>query len=206
MMRKKIQITNDDPTADEAVNGTSANETTNGESADASAQSSEGVHDTSGAEAYIVALQADLEDARTRADEAEKRILYTQAEFHNFRRRKEEEFKEVQRIATAELIVKLLPVVDSFERALGAAIQTRNIDSLLVGLNGTMKQLTSFLEKSGVTPIDAIGKEFDPSFHEAIGHTESEDLPPHTVAEEVQRGYVLQERVLRPSLVKVTEG
>lgn len=206
MMRKKIQITNEDPSVEEPVNAADAHEATLAEGAQQDADTVENSHDSSGAEAYIVALQADLEDARTRADQAEKRVLYTQAEFQNFRRRKEEEFKEVQRIATADLIVKLLPVVDSFERALGAAVQTRNMDALLVGLNGTMKQLTNFLEKSGVSPIESVGKEFDPSFHEAIGHTESDDLPPHTVAEEVQRGYVLHERVLRPALVKVTEG
>ena len=159
-----------------------------------------------GAEAYIVALQADLEEARGKAEEAEKRVLYVQAEFQNYRRRKEEDSREIQKFANGELMLGILPVVDSFERALAAAEQTQNIDSLLTGIAGTHKQLQSFLQKAGVKPIDSLGKEFDPKYHEAIGHTESDEYPPHTVAEEVQRGYLMQDRVLRPALVKVTEG
>ncbi len=160
---------------------------------------------TTGAEAYIVALQAELTDERKTSEEAEKRVLYVQAEFQNYRRRKEEEFKDVQRYANGELMLGILPVVDSFERALAAAEQTRNIDALLAGLAGTLKQLQSVLNKAGVKAIDSIGKEFDPKFHEAIGHTESDEYPPHTVAEEVQRGYMIHDRILRPALVKVTE-
>lgn len=197
MMRRKIEIINDDDagTTDAEVNAVSDMQETE-EHGDA----------PTGAEAYIVALQADLEDARLRADEAEKRIVYVQAEFQNYRRRKEDEFREIQRFANGELLVGLLPIMDSFERAVSAAEQTRNIDSLLPGLAGTLKQLQSYLQKAGVKPIESLGKEFDPKFHEAIGHTDSNEYPPHTVAEEVQRGYLMQDRVLRPALVKVTEG
>jgi molecular chaperone GrpE len=160
---------------------------------------------STGAEAYIVALQAELSEERKTSEEAEKRVLYVQAELQNYRRRKEEEFKEARRYANSELLLGVLPVVDSLERALAAAEQTRNIDSLLTGLAGTLKQLHSFIDKAGVKAIDSIGKEFDPKYHEAIGHTESDEYPPHTVAEEVQRGYLMQDRVLRPALVKVTQ-
>ena len=160
----------------------------------------------SGASAYIIALQADLEEARRLKEEADKRLVYTQAEFQNFRRRKEEESKDLQRFGNSEMIQALFPVVDNFERALSAAEKTKNFDALVGGVSGTLKQLQTFLQKAGVTPIEALGKEFDPNFHEAIGHTESSEYGANKVAEEVQRGYMLHDRVLRPTLVKVSNG
>jgi molecular chaperone GrpE len=202
MMRKKIPINHNDQetTSDAHSEADAANTGSHNQADDGSNIDSE-----SGAEAYIVALQAELEEARIKAEESEKRILYVQAEFQNYRRRKEDEFKELQRFANGELLLGVLPIVDSFERAVAAAEQTQNFESLLAGLNGTLKQLHTFLQKAGVQAIEALGKEFDPKFHEAIGHTESDEYPPHTVAEEVQRGYLMKDRVLRPALVKVTE-
>lgn len=159
-----------------------------------------------GAEAYVVALQADLDDARREIEDLKRQLLYSQAEFQNFRRRKEEEQKDLARFANGELIRNLLPILDNFERALQASEQSRNFDALVGGVSGTHKQFSAFLEKSGVRPIEALGKEFDPNFHEAIGHTESDDYPANTVGEEVQRGYLLHDRVLRPALVKVVQG
>jgi molecular chaperone GrpE len=158
-----------------------------------------------GASAYITALQAELEEERRLREEAEKRQVYLQAEFQNFRRRKDEENAALQKFGNSGLLKDLLPVLDNFERALAAAEKTKNFDALVGGVSGTLKQLQAFLKKAGVTPIEALGKEFDPNVHEAIGHTDSDDYPPNTVAEEVQRGYMMHDRVLRPSLVKVAQ-
>lgn len=207
MLRKTIPITNND---DKEVETATLNndETGTPQVAETEADVQTIIDSTppTGAEAYIIALQADLEESRIKSEEAEKRVLYVQADFLNFKRRKEEESKDIQRFANAELLKKLLPVVDSLQRALAAAEQTRNIDSILTGLAGTLKQLDTYLDKAGVTPIESVGHEFDPTYHEAIAHTESDAYPPHTVAEEVQRGYMINDRVLRPALVKVTEG
>src|SRR5579859_7605713 len=159
-----------------------------------------------GAKAYITALQAEVEDLRSRIEDMEKRLIYSQAEFQNISKRREEQYRGDMRYANSELIKSLLPVLDNFERALKAAEQTRNYDALIGGVSGTLKQLLAALEKAGVRPIEALGKEFDPVYHEAIGHTEESDLPANTVAEEVQRGYFMHDRVLRPALVKVSEG
>ncbi len=159
-----------------------------------------------GAEATITALQAENEELRTRAADAEKRLIYAQAEFQNAKRRMEEEIQNRQRYATGEFVKNLLPVLDNFERALKAAEQTQNYDALISGVNGTLKQLLSALQKAGITPIEAVGQEFDPNYHEAIGHTESAEFPANTVAEELQRGYIMHDRVLRPTLVKVAQG
>ena len=157
-------------------------------------------------EAYIVALQADLDDARRQIEELKKQVLYAHAEFQNFRRRKEDEQKELSKFTNSELIKSLLPILDNFDRALQAAEQTRNFDALIGGISGTSKQLQSFLQKAGVTVIDALGKDFDPNFHEAIGHAEDSGRTANTVAEEVQRGYMMHDRVLRPALVRVAQG
>ncbi|HEV2472136.1 MAG TPA: nucleotide exchange factor GrpE [Chthonomonadales bacterium] len=159
-----------------------------------------------GAATYVVALQAELEEARKKADEFEKALLYAQAEFQNFRRRQREEQEEFRRYVKGEQIKSLLPVLDSFERALKAAEQSRNFDALIAGVSGTLKQLQAFLEKAGVKPIEAVGKEFDPNFHEAVGHSEHAQAPENLVTEEIQKGYLLHDRVLRPSLVKVSSG
>ena len=157
-------------------------------------------------EAAITALQAEVEDLRARAEDAEKRLAYAQAEFQNSTRRKDEQYQANLKHATGDFIKNLLPVIDNFERALKAAEQTKNYDALVGGVNGTLKQLTSALQKAGVIPIEALGHEFDPNFHEAIGHSESSEHPANTVAEEMQRGYTMHDRVLRPTLVKVSQG
>lgn len=153
--------------------------------------------------ASVTALQTELESVKMKLDKAEKEQLYLQAEFQNYRRRKEEEFKSQQKFLSEKLIKEMLPAVDNFERALLAAEQNQSFEKLIGGVNGTLKQLHTLLSNAGVTPIEAVGKEFDPNFHEAIGHTDDSPHPANTVTEEVQRGYILHDRVLRPALVKV---
>jgi molecular chaperone GrpE len=223
-MRRKIEITHDgqsytdsasdsDLTADQNENAPefadhAHAERDNAASAD-STTSVDGAANragVSGTEAAITALQAEVDDLRLRAEEAEKRLMYANAEFQNISRRKDEQYQANLKHATSDFIKNLLPVLDNFERALKAAEQTRNYDALVGGVNGTLKQMVSALQKAGVTPIEAVGKEFDPNYHEAIGHAESSEHPANTVAEEVQRGYLMHDRVLRPTLVKVSQG
>ena len=149
-------------------------------------------------------LERELEGAKAEVETAQKDRLYAQAELQNFRRRKEDEFASQQKFMGERLLKELLPIVDNFERGLAAAAAHKDYDKLIGGVQGTLKQLTAFLEKSGVTPIETVGKEFDTQYHEAIGVAEVSDLPPHTVAEELQRGYLIHDRVLRPALVKVS--
>jgi molecular chaperone GrpE len=150
-------------------------------------------------------LTKKLEETTRKMEEAQRGEAYAQADYQNYRKRSDERFAEQQKYNNAEFIKALLPAIDSFERALAAAEQSQNFEALIGGVKGTLKQLQSALQKAGVTPIEALGKEFDPKFHEAIGHAESDEYPSNTVAEEVQRGYVLHDRILRPSLVRVTD-
>src|SRR5579862_3843539 len=105
-----------------------------------------------GAQAYITALQAEVEDLRARLEETEKRLIYNQAEFQNIGKRREEQYRADMRYANSELIKSLLPVLDNFERALKAAEQNRSYDALIGGVSGTLKQLLAAFEKAGVRP------------------------------------------------------
>ncbi len=152
------------------------------------------------------ALTDPLAEAQARIAELEKGILYLQADFSNYRRRKEEEFIAQQKYIAGQLLKDLLPILDNFERALQFAERTQSFEKLVAGVQGTQKQLSAFLSKAGVTSIETLGKEFDPTYHEAIGHTEGSDAPENTVTEELQKGYLLHDRVLRPAMVKVSGG
>lgn len=215
-MQKKIEITSDDASSAEtapAMGGDgSAPEFADHVSPSDENTTSGAAHNrdfsgagTGGAEATITALQAEIEDLRARVEDTEKRLAYAQADFLNVSRRKDEQHRSDQKYATSDFIKNLLPVLDNFERALKAAEQTKNYDALIGGIQGTLKQLLTSLQKAGVTPIEAVGQEFDPMYHEAIGHTDSSEHPANTVAEEVQKGYLMHDRVLRPTLVKVSE-
>ena len=150
-------------------------------------------------------LTKKLEEVSQKAEEAQQAALRAQADNQNYRKRSDERFAEQQKYNNAEFIKALLPVLDNFERAMTAAEKNQSFEALIGGVKGTYKQLLTTLQKAGVTPIDAVGQEFDPKFHEAIGHAESDEYPSNTVAEEVQRGYMLHDRVLQPSLVRVTD-
>jgi len=216
-MRKKIEVTSDQwheadsppppaPDGEAPEFGDHVNPPDPAENGAGDAKAADQAAPVGATEAYIVALQADLDDARREIEELKKQVLYGQAEFQNFRRRKEDEQKDLARFANAELIKGLLPIVDNFDRALQAAEQSRNFDALIGGISGTSKQLQAFLQKAGVTPIEAVGKDFDPKFHEAIGHAEDSGYEANSVAEEVQKGYLMHDRVLRPALVRVAQG
>lgn len=148
-------------------------------------------------------FKGQMEVAQKQIDDLKRQVAYAQSDFQNYRRRKEEEQRDIARFAKSELIRELLPVIDNFERAMQAAEKTQSFEALIGGVSGTFKQLDSFLLKAGLKKIEALGKEFDPNYHDAIGQVESDEYPANTVAEELQRGYLLNEKVLRPALVKV---
>jgi molecular chaperone GrpE len=111
--------------------------------------------------------------------------------------------EDVRRYGNEQLIAGLLGVLDNFERALQAADTTQNADALRDGVSLIHKQLLETLTKAGLETIDAEGKPFDPALHEAIMQVEVEDAEPHTVVEELRKGYTLHGRLVRPTLVKV---
>jgi len=125
------------------------------------------------------------------------------ADFESLKQRVEREREATERHAAARLIERLLPVLDNFERALSASSQPIG-PGFREGIALIFRHLLEELRKEGLTAVDTVGEPFDPAVHEAVATTRDCDLPPHTVVEELQRGYLLHQRLLRPALVRVT--
>jgi molecular chaperone GrpE len=155
-------------------------------------------------ELIIIALKAQLAEANALAEEEHEQFLRERASFINFKRRTEEEKDSLRQYLTRDIIFRLLSVVDNFELSLAAAAQTREFEKLVAGVDKVYQSLVQFLEKEGITPIEAKGQPFDPEFHNAILREENADVPEETVLAELQRGYKAGDKVLRPTLVKVS--
>ena len=125
------------------------------------------------------------------------------AEFENFRNRTEKEKSQMYMVGARDVIAKLLPVVDNFERGLKSIPEDQKDGPVASGMEMIYKQLITVLTDLGVTPIEAVGQEFDPNFHNAVMHAEDEELGENTVSEEFQKGYKYKDAVLRHSMVKV---
>ena len=127
----------------------------------------------------------------------------TMAEFDNFRKRTEKEKSAMFEMGAKDILEKILPVVDNFERGLAAIPEEAKGGSFAKGMEMIYKQLIKMLEDVGVTPIEAVGKEFDPNFHNAVMHVDDENLGENVVASELQKGYMYRNSVLRHSMVQV---
>ncbi len=125
------------------------------------------------------------------------------AEYQNFRRRNEEQKKEAISFANSELLRSLLPILDNFERAIASAEKNQAFEALSNGVTLIMRQMQDFLSKNGVEPIESVGEIFDPNLHEAIIRVEDEEHDENTILDEIQKGYTLKGRVLRPAQVRV---
>jgi len=136
--------------------------------------------------------------------ELEDRTKRQMAEFENFRKRTEKEKSQMFETGAKSVIEKILPVIDNFERGL-ATIEPDNKDSFYDGMCMIHKQMLAELEKIGVTPIEAVGKEFDPNFHNAVMQVESEEFETGIVAQELQKGYMYRDTVVRYSMVGVVQ-
>ena len=125
------------------------------------------------------------------------------AEFDNYRKRTEKEKSAMYEIGAKDVVEKILPVVDNFERGLQSVPEDQKDDPFVDGMDKIYKQLMTTLEGIGVKPIEAVGQEFDPNFHNAVMHVEDEELGENVVAEEFQKGYMYRDSVVRHSMVKV---
>jgi len=146
------------------------------------------------------------ESLQERVSALEEQVARARADYCNLERRLATERAEAVRFANAELIRALLPVLDDFERSLAAARDTDNVASLVDGERLIQANLLKVLTDNGLARIEALHQPFDPHVHEALLQTPNEEHPPHTVLEEVSRGYRLRERVLRPAQVVVSQA
>lgn len=131
------------------------------------------------------------------------RLRRQMAEFDNFRKRTEKEKSQMYDMGATAIVEKLLPVLDSFERGLAAVPEEEKEGGFAQGMDKIYRQLTTMLGEAGVTQIEAEGKEFDPNLHNAVMHVEDESLGENVVAEELQKGYMYKDTVVRHSMVKV---
>ncbi len=136
-------------------------------------------------------------------EELTDRLTRQMAEFDNFRKRTDKEKSQMYEIGAKDIINKILPVVDNFERGLAAVPEEEKKNPILEGMEKVYKQLMTELESAGVVPIEAVGQEFNPDFHNAVMHVEDEELGENIIAEEFQKGYTYRDSVVRHSMVKV---
>ena len=136
-------------------------------------------------------------------EELTDRLTRQMAEFDNFRKRTEKEKSQMYEVGAKDIIEKILPVVDNFERGLDAVKEEDKEDPFIQGLEKVYKQLMTTLEGIEVKPIEAVGQEFDPNLHNAVMHVEDENLGENIIAEEFQKGYMYRDSVVRHSMVKV---
>ena len=143
------------------------------------------------------------EAMKAQIDELEDRVKRQMAEFENFRKRTEKEKAAMFETGARSVIEKILPIVDNFERGLSAVPEEEKDSAFVQGMNKVYKQLVTELDNMGVKPIEAVGQEFDPNYHNAVMHVEDENLGENVVAEEFQKGYTYHDNVVRHSMVKV---
>ena len=136
-------------------------------------------------------------------EELTDKLTRQMAEFDNFRKRTDREKSQMYEIGAKDIIDKILPVVDNFERGLDAVKEDQKEGPFVQGMEKVYKQLMTTLEGVGVTPIEAVGKEFNPDFHNAVMHVEDENFGENIIAEEFQKGYMYRDSVVRHSMVKV---
>lgn len=149
-------------------------------------------------EQKIAELQAKL-------DETENKMLRAQADFDNFKRRSRLDQEAAQKYRAQSLVSEIIPALDNFERALQIEADNDQTKSLLQGVNMVYNQLVQALKNEGVEAINSVGEQFDPHLHQAVMQIEDENYESNSVVEELQKGYKLKDRVIRPAMVKVNQ-
>ncbi|WP_237389605.1 nucleotide exchange factor GrpE [Bacillus sp. USDA818B3_A] len=147
----------------------------------------------------------EIEELKNKLEEADNRYLRLQADFDNFRRRTRLDQEASEKYRAQKLIADLLPALDNFERALKVEADNEQTKSLLQGMDMVYRGMADALKKEGVEPIEAVGKEFDPHLHQAVMQGEDDNFGSNIITDEFQKGYLLKDRVIRPSMVKVNQ-
>lgn len=155
----------------------------------------------------VESLQKKLDEALAESQQHYDRLLRVSAEFDNFKKRSARDADEFRKYANEALLKDLLHVVDNLERAIASSADSNDTNACVVeGVQMTLDEILKIFSKFGVTPIEATGKPFDPAFHQAIMQQESDEHPENTVMIEMQKGYLLRDRLLRPAMVVVAKS
>lgn len=153
----------------------------------------------------LAAANAKIAELEAKIKEMENRYLRLYADFENFRRRTRQEMEAAEKYRAQSLVSDLLPALDNFERALKIKAEDEQAKSILQGMEMVYRSVLDALKKEGVEAIEAVGKPFDPHLHQAVMQVEDSNYEPNTVVEELQKGYKLKDRVIRPAMVKVSQ-
>ncbi len=153
----------------------------------------------------VEVLQQQLATAEKKAEENWEKFLRAQAEMENLRRRMARELENAQKYSLEKFAKELLSVVDSLELGLQASVETDDVEKIREGVELTLKQMLTVLERFNITPIDPTGEKFDPEFHQAMATEPVKGVEPDTVVKVFQKGYLLNDRLIRPALVVVAK-
>lgn len=152
----------------------------------------------------IEALKGQVEKLTGDLQEKKDRLLRLQADFDNFRRRSAKEREEISAVVTQNFCKDMLPLLDNFERAMAA--ETKDVEAFQKGVEMIFTQFQEVLKKNGLEQIEAVGQKFDPNFHQAVMRVEDPEREDDMVAQELQKGYMVKGRVIRPSMVQVVSN
>lgn len=194
---KKEELQNEEAKEEETVKAEEASEekeSTGGEKPEET---------ESGEESEMLKKKKKKDKMEEKIEELEDRVKRQMAEFDNFRKRTEKEKSHMYEVGARDVIEKILPVVDNFERGLASVPEDQKENPVIVGMDKIYNQLMTTLTDLGVEPIEAVGEEFDPNYHNAVMHVEDEELGENVVAEEFLKGYMYKDTVIRHSMVKV---
>jgi molecular chaperone GrpE len=156
--------------------------------------------------AELESVKSELRRARESSESSLNKMRYLMADFDNYRKQMEKQLASKAESIKAELLLKFLNIRDDYIRALSMAKQSKSDKEVVIeGLEGILKNIDSLLASEGVREIEAVGTPFDPNVHDAIAYSERDDLAENTVTAEIRKGYMLNNRVLRPSLVEISK-
>ena len=150
-------------------------------------------------------LREDLRDARETAENNLSKLRYMMADFDNYRKQTEKQLSSKVEASKAEILLKFLNIRDDYLRALEMVSQSKSEAVIIEGLQGILKNFDNLLNSEGVIEIESVGTPFDPNIHDAINFTYSDDVPENTVTNEIRKGYMLNNKVLRPTLVEISK-
>ena len=203
-MSKRIHIQDENDLEQAERKEDSVNTATEHSEGAEEASPSEPAHDEAPEEP---SLAQQLEQAEQKANENYDQLLRVSAEFDNYKKRTAREMQDVVKYANEKLVKELLTVVDNLERAIeSAAGRYDESDPLIQGVHLTLSETLKILERHKVKPVTSLGEPFDPNYHQAMMQEEAADQPPNTVVKELQKGYLIHDRLLRPALVAVSKA
>ncbi|HIW34835.1 MAG TPA: nucleotide exchange factor GrpE [Candidatus Paenibacillus intestinavium] len=137
-------------------------------------------------------------------DEAAQKLLRVQADYDNFRRRTQKEKEELAKYASSKLVENLLPTVDNFDRAIIASAANQDYDALAKGVDMIFRQLMTTMEAEGLVTMETVGQPFNPEYHQAVMAVETDEYEEGIIVEELQKGFMIKDKVIRPAMVKVS--